>query len=134
VIIEKPVGSDLFEDKADLKIIPVNCYGVMGAGLAKQCAERYPPVAQWFREGCRRNRIVPGSVSFYREYWFDLGFDFGLIATKDHWRDPSRIEWIESGFRTIRETCILRSQMIDSHVPATWAIERAIYGNNKRCR
>jgi hypothetical protein len=134
MIIEKPVGSDLFKDKADLKIIPVNCYCVMGAGLARQCADRYPPVAQWFREGCKQQRILPGSVSFYRERWIDLGFDIGLIATKDHWRDPSRIEWIETGFKTIRQTCILRSQTIDAHVSVTWVIERAIYGYNKRCR
>lgn len=74
-----------------VRIIPVNCIGVMGAGLAKQF-RNHPHGRALFR--------------FYRE-WCDLGAHPGqalnlmthnhyyrLVTTKDHWRDPSKPEWI----------------------------------------
>ena len=52
---------DLLDSKADFICQQVNCQGVMGAGLAKHIAERYPIVKEKYKEVCytaaRSNRF-----------------------------------------------------------------------------
>lgn len=38
----KHVKADIFTTDCDIIVHQVNCYGVMGAGIAKQVKERYP--------------------------------------------------------------------------------------------
>lgn len=76
----------------DVIVLPVNTSLIMGAGLAKEAARRYPELGQlqskiyWtldFKPGtaqacCRANKV------------------FILAATKDNWRNPSQLAWVEA--------------------------------------
>lgn len=44
----KIITSDIFKIPTDVMVHQVNCQGVMGAGLAKQIAQRYPKVLQLY--------------------------------------------------------------------------------------
>lgn len=79
-------------------LIPVNCVGVMGKGLALQTAQRYPQVLAPYRQMCRDGILVPGrpqviSVSETQ--------NLVMFPTKEHWRNASRIEWICEGFQCL---------------------------------
>ena len=53
----KHVKADIFTTDCDIIVHQVNCYGVMGAGLAKQVKEKYPDVYDIYKSLC--NNVVP---------------------------------------------------------------------------
>lgn len=71
----------------------VNCVGVMGKGIAKAFKQREPHMFAEYKQICDRRLLEPGKLWLWRgsERWI-LNF-----PTKVHWRNPSRIEWIEAG-------------------------------------
>ena len=90
---------DVFRLDVECIVNPVNCVGVSGAGLAKAFAKRYPVIQRLYVADCERGLLVPGGVRFYRERdrWI------ACVATKQHWRRPSRLEWVERGLSGLRE-------------------------------
>ena len=46
------VKGDIFESHCFAAVNPVNCVGVMGAGLAKQFKERYPQMFKEYKKRC----------------------------------------------------------------------------------
>lgn len=81
---------DLFDSGAQMLVNPVNCVGVMGAGLAKQFKQRHPDMFARYQVLCHNGHIRPGQVMVD-------AVDHYLVAnaaTKEHWRDPSRMEWV----------------------------------------
>src|SRR5687767_7397518 len=83
-----------------IRVIPVNCVGVMGAGLAKAFKQREPEIAGWFNASSRKGHVQPGQCHQYTSRQ-DPNVRYLLVTTKDHWRDPSQQEWIESILTTI---------------------------------
>ncbi|MBZ0291752.1 MAG: macro domain-containing protein [Anaerolineae bacterium] len=90
-------GRNIFETQCQAIVNPVNCEGVMGAGLALKFKQRYPSAFLEYQDACRKKLIVPGRclVSF-------LGGTAGprwavQFPTKDRWRSPSRMEFIDAG-------------------------------------
>ena len=47
----KPTDS-IFESGAEALVCPVNCVGVMGAGLAKEFKERFPEITHSYNYSC----------------------------------------------------------------------------------
>ena len=92
---------DLLQSEAQALVNPVNCVGVMGAGLARQFKERYPEVFRRYRQDCRQGLVRVGAIRLY-----PISGDQVMAAfpTKEHWKDPSRIEYVRSGLESLRET------------------------------
>ena len=85
------------KDKSIVAVIPVNCVGVMGAGLAKQFANKYPSLVALYKQSCSDGNLSIGHcVLEDTEYG-----KFIFFPTKQDWRDPSEIEYIESGLDSI---------------------------------
>lgn len=65
-----------------------------GAGLAKQFKEKFPGLAENYWNYCRKGMIKPGILHLYtvNSYLKILNF-----PTKNNWKDPSKIEYIELG-------------------------------------
>jgi len=109
--IEMAEGSDIFATTCEAIVIPTNCRGANGAGLAKAAAARFFGWAKEHKEICARMRPppLPGSVLLFNEglrihaKWGTVQCILAL-ATKDHWRDPSRIEWVEAGLAELDRT------------------------------
>lgn len=74
----------------------VNCMGVMGAGLALEFKLRFPQMYADYVKRCRRGEITVGKVSLYQEENLPNIINF---PTKDNWKYPSNLAWIESGLR-----------------------------------
>jgi len=88
---------DLFAMGVQTIVNPVNCQGVMGKGLAKAFADRFPAHLAWYRQQCDRGLLAPGRPQL------DRGQDPWILAfpTKAAWRHPSRIEDIEAGLLSV---------------------------------
>lgn len=93
---------DLFESKMKTIVNPVNCVGVMGKGIALTYKKKYPDMFKKYKVFCKNKQISPGMLYLYKD-------PFSLISilnfpTKNHWRDPSTLEYIELGLIKFKET------------------------------
>lgn len=94
---------NLFDSKAQVWVNPVNCVGVMGAGLAKQFANRFPNMLQSYRYAClKHHSLEPGDILVSQQDNAPSMPEWVVcLATKNHWRNPSKIEWIDSGLQKL---------------------------------
>lgn len=94
---------DLLQSDAAALVNPVNCVGVMGAGLALDFKARFPSMFERYRDECRRNLITLGKMHVYKASKH-LIINF---PTKRHWREGSSIGAIKDGLvdlvRVVRE-------------------------------
>ena len=88
----------MFESGADILINPVNCVGVMGKGLALEFSKRYPCILPEYRDWCKTTECFAGAIRMCSVSKPRIL----LFATKDHWRNPSKLEWITSGLLMTR--------------------------------
>jgi O-acetyl-ADP-ribose deacetylase (regulator of RNase III) len=82
---------NLFDSGCDLLVCPVNTYGALGKGLALEFKHRFPAMTATYATLCRHRELLPGDVYVT----VDGEQRIALAATKDHWRDPSRLVWVE---------------------------------------
>lgn len=66
------VQGNIFESSAQTIVNPVNCKGVMGAGLAKQFKERYPKMYQAYHIFCMTGLFKPGKLMLHKESVINL--------------------------------------------------------------
>ncbi len=103
---------DLLKSDAEALVNPVNCVGVMGAGLAAQFRRAYPKNFRAYQGACLLGSVHPGALFIFEGPPCIINF-----PTKRHWREPSRFEDIEAGLITLDET--IRTRKLKSvAVPA----------------
>ena len=88
----------IFDSGAETLVNPVNCRGTMGKGLALQFARRYPELERAYRKACAEGLVTPGSATMLKT---KDGLTVANIATKDHWRNPSRLAWVKNGLASM---------------------------------
>jgi len=90
----------LLESNAQTLVNTVNCVGVMGKGLAQEFKSRYPDMFAAYQRICDRKLLEPGKL------WVWPASDHLVLnfPTKKHWRNPSRLEWIEAGLEKFVDT------------------------------
>ncbi len=67
----------------------------MGKGVAAEFRNRYPDMFEQYRKICAQKLLEPGKLWLWKasDQWV-LNF-----PTKRHWRQPSKLEWIEAGLK-----------------------------------
>jgi O-acetyl-ADP-ribose deacetylase (regulator of RNase III) len=76
---------------------------VMGKGVALQFKQRFPKNYLAYVSACQRGALGPGGIfPFFDEDSFLWIIN---VATKNHWRNPSKLEWVDLGARLIRSHC-----------------------------
>lgn len=86
---------DILKSNAAALVNPVNCVGVSGAGLALAFKRRFKSSQEAYELACQRKMLVPGGV--FSAVSMRRGVRVYYFATKDDWRDPSRLEWVVKG-------------------------------------
>ena len=109
----------MFDDKYELDILvnTVNCIGVMGKGIALEFKRRFPKYYIDYKELCNAHIIRPGGIYLHNitKPWI-ISF-----ATKDHWKNPSELQWISDGLRKLSillDTLKNGNQVVSIGVPA----------------
>ncbi|TCL76889.1 O-acetyl-ADP-ribose deacetylase (regulator of RNase III) [Hydrogenispora ethanolica] len=109
-MIEIRQAGNLLRENVEALVNTVNCVGVMGKGIALQFKQAYPENFSAYKKACARHEVKTG-----RMFVFATGALFGVkyiinFPTKDHWKERSRIEYIEEGLsdlqRVVRENGI----------------------------
>lgn len=96
----KVVQGDMFKSSAQTLVNTINCVGAMGKGIALEFKKRYPVMYDRYRQLCNDGLIQPGKLWLFKtdDKWV-LNF-----PTKEHWRNPSKKEYIEKGLIKFVET------------------------------
>lgn len=87
---------DLLKAPAEVITIPVNTVGVMGKGLALYAKKRWPKVFEAYVEYCKSGLLEIGVPVLHANH---RDRAILLFPTKKHWRDPSKLEYIEDGLK-----------------------------------
>lgn len=89
----KYVEGNIFGSPSKIIVNPVNTVGVMGKGIALEYKKRYPEMFIQYRSLCEKGLLDIGKLCLWKksDKWILL------FPTKKHWRDPSKLEYIEQG-------------------------------------
>ncbi len=89
----KYIEGDLFSSPAQVLVNTVNTVGVMGKGIALEFKKRYPEMFVQYKEQCDKHKLIIGKLML----WYEPDHWLLQFPTKEHWRNPSKIEYIEKG-------------------------------------
>src|SRR6202171_1440754 len=93
---------NLLDAKAEALVNTVNTVGVMGKGIALMFKEAFPENLRAYVDACKKKEIEVGRV-FVTERHNWVGGPKWIVnfPTKQHWRNPSKIEWIKEGLQEL---------------------------------
>ncbi len=101
----KETTGNLFESNSEAIINAVNCVGVMGKGIALQFKRKFPKeYFNSYKLACQNGELAIGKVQVFQLRDLETNPRFIInFPTKDHWREQSKIEYIESGLQSLVE-------------------------------
>lgn len=97
---------NLLDSECQVLVNTVNTVGVMGKGIALQFKEAFPIMFTDYKQACKEKILEYGGDLWWWQYMnqADLFTNKPFInrficcfATKEDWRNPSRIEWVKKG-------------------------------------
>lgn len=122
---------DIFDTKCDTIVCTVNCIGVMGKGIALACKSLYPRMFRDYQAVCNDKIKEGGDIWYWHNsniYTMPLFIMDGSIsdesenmkkcrnilcfATKEDWKNNSKLEWIERGLQKFTELVNMEYKMI----------------------
>lgn len=112
MVINFEIGN-IFESKAEALINPVNTKGVMGKGLALQFKQKFPKNFIYYKEKCNLNQLDIGTDLIYYKENGKIIINF---PTKQDWRQPSKLEFIQIGLLKLKEL-ILKEKITSIAIP-----------------
>jgi O-acetyl-ADP-ribose deacetylase (regulator of RNase III) len=97
------VKGDILKADVEALVNTVNTVGVMGRGIALQFKRAFPENYKAYSKACEQGDVETGKV-----FTFDSGSMFKPryvinFPTKKHWRNKSKIEYIEQGLESLIE-------------------------------
>ena len=94
---------NLLEADAEALVNPVNTQGVMGKGLALAFKNAFRENFRAYGQACQGGEVRTGQM-FITEQQTLLGPRWIInFPTKQHWRDSSKLEWIDQGLVDLRK-------------------------------
>lgn len=100
------VQGNLLHAETEAVVNTVNTVGVMGKGIALAFKETYPDIFAEYEAACRAGAVQVGRMfvsenrSLHGPRWI-INF-----PTKQHWRNPSKLEWIRSGLVDLKRVIL----------------------------
>jgi O-acetyl-ADP-ribose deacetylase (regulator of RNase III) len=104
MIMLESCSGNLLEAEVEALVNTVNCVGVMGKGLALQFKQAFPENFQEYRRACQSGEVKPGQMFIVPTGRLTNPRYIINFPTKRHWKNPSRIEDIETGLLAVIET------------------------------
>ena len=108
---------DIFAADVEALVNPVNCVGVMGAGLALEFKKRFPGNFDAYYIRHLSKGIHPGMTYCFKTGTLKNPVFIINFPTKRHWSDKSRMEDIESGLMVLI-VCIKEFDIRSIAIPA----------------
>jgi O-acetyl-ADP-ribose deacetylase (regulator of RNase III) len=89
---------DMFNSPAQVLVNTVNVVGVMGKGVALEFKSRYPDMFKQYQKICEDKSLDIGKLFLWKksDKWVLL------FPTKKHWKNPSKLEFIQAGLEKFK--------------------------------
>ena len=107
---------NLLESGAEALVNTVNTVGVMGKGIALMFKERFDDNYRQYAAACKAKQVQVGRM--FVTPVSELGGPRWIVnfPTKQHWRSPSRMEWVVAGLQDLRRF-LLQEQVKSIAIP-----------------
>ena len=93
---------NLLDAEVEAVVNTVNTVGVMGKGIALMFKEAFPENFQRYEAACKAKEVRVGHM-FVTERRELMGPKWIVnFPTKQHWRQPSKLEWVVDGLKDLR--------------------------------
>jgi O-acetyl-ADP-ribose deacetylase (regulator of RNase III) len=93
---------NLLDASAEALVNTVNTVGVMGKGIALMFKEAFPGNFRAYEDACKKHEVKVGEMFVTSTGRLSGPRWIINFPTKKHWRNPSKIEWIENGLKDLR--------------------------------
>lgn len=101
-------SGNILDANVEAIVNPVNTVGVMGKGLALAFKQRYPENMALYKTACESNQLKVGKMFVTKNNSRGNPKYIVNFPTKQHWKDPSKLEWIESGLCDLHDYIIAK--------------------------
>jgi len=98
----KYTKGNIFTSNCQTLVNTVNCVGIMGAGIALEFKYRYPEMFEKYAKYCEDKLIQVGKLWVYEVP--NANQKVLNFPTKQHWKYPSKYEYLEKGLKKFVET------------------------------
>ncbi len=105
----KSIKGNLLNADAEALVNAVNCVGIMGKGIALQFKKVFPENFLHYKAVCDRKELQPGKLFIYETNMLYNPKYIVNFPTKQHWKEKSRITYIETGLSALIEEIRKRS-------------------------
>jgi O-acetyl-ADP-ribose deacetylase (regulator of RNase III) len=97
---------NLLEARAEALVNTVNTVGVMGKGIALMFKERFDENFRRYAAACKAKQVQTGKMFVTTVDEIEGPRWIVNFPTKQHWRAPSRMEWVVVGLQDLRRFLI----------------------------
>lgn len=97
---------NLLEAPAEALVNTVNTVGVMGKGIALMFKERFDENYRHYAAACKAKEVQTGKMFVTSVHELHGPRWIVNFPTKQHWRAPSRMEWVVDGLQDLRRFLI----------------------------
>lgn len=97
----KFIKGNLLQAPTEALVNTVNTVGVMGKGIALQFKEAFPHNFKVYQKACKKNTLKIGELLVVEDKTFHGKRVIINFPTKQHWRQKSKIEYIEAGLQAL---------------------------------
>lgn len=91
---------NLLTAKTEALVNTVNTLGVMGKGIALMFKEQFPDNMKLYKAACKDNLVQTGKMFVTERETAEPRWIINF-PTKQHWRNPSTMEWIVTGLQDL---------------------------------
>jgi O-acetyl-ADP-ribose deacetylase (regulator of RNase III) len=93
---------NLLEARAEALVNTVNTVGVMGKGIALMFKERFAENMRLYAAACKAKQVQTGKMFVTEVRELDGPRWIVNFPTKQHWKAPSQMGWVEEGLQDLR--------------------------------
>lgn len=97
---------NLLEARTEVLVNTVNTVGVMGKGIALMFKERFDENFRRYATACKAKEVQTGKMFVTPVHELEGPRWIVNFPTKQHWRAPSRMEWVVEGLQDLRRFLI----------------------------
>ena len=98
--ITAKVHGNILDSKIQTLVCPVNVAGAMGAGLALEFRQEFSGLYAAYQKACRAGIFASKGLFVYKH---SSNCQVLCLPSKRHWRDPSRLVWIDLALSNVAE-------------------------------
>lgn len=109
------INWNIFEQRTEAIVNPVNCVWIMGKWLALEFKNKFPKNYLYYRKKCLNLEFFIGDILIYKENNYTI-LNF---PTKIHWKDSSKLEYIDKGLDKLKEI-IISNDIKSISMPKIW--------------